>query len=210
MSTDVQQVSEKMLQGKAEDVVGELVVFAKQDKWDSIYLISKLAGREVSILIDAKGEVFVDWGGPGLVPLSPPVGAKIPFRLWVHTHPFGFAYWSGTDQRSLSQAPLILDNAWVMGKNGVLSSTCMPDAHTIAGARIGVAFKGIGFKEADTNRIDTAGPLSRWTAEKVCSWDNWQNKLKTSSPWLNRESVRPDTSGGESTSPPFELPEVIL
>ena len=176
MSIDVQQVAKKMLQGKAEDVVEELIDFARQDNWDSIYLISALAGREVSILIDAEGEIFVDWGGPGLVPLSPPVGAKIPFRLWVHTHPFGFAYWSATDQRSLSHAPLILNCAWVMGKNGILSSTCMPD--TLSEEKP---------SEGDSSRIDVSGPLSRWTAEQVCSWPNWQNKLKTASPWLNAQ-----------------------
>jgi hypothetical protein len=41
--------------------------------------------------------------------------------------------------------------------------------------------------EGDNSRIDVSGPLSRWTAEQVCSWPNWQNKLKTASPWLNAQ-----------------------
>lgn len=173
MTIDVQAVAQKMLKGKAEDVVAEMAQFASQDKWGSIYQISSLAGREVSILIDADGEIFVDWGGPGLVPLSPPTGAKIPFRLWVHTHPFGNAYWSATDQRSLAGSPLILQHAWVLGQNGVLASSCITDA------------------TPSFERLGKNGPLSKWTAESVNPWPLWQNCLETCSPWISTRVKAP-------------------
>ena len=47
---------------------------------------SLIAGLETSVLIDANGEIQIDWGSPGRVPLRPPVG-MIAFRVWVHTHP---------------------------------------------------------------------------------------------------------------------------
>ena len=43
------------------------------DRWDVVYVLSRLAGLETSVLIDAEDNVSVDWGSPGRVALAPPV-----------------------------------------------------------------------------------------------------------------------------------------
>ncbi len=90
--------------------------------WEGIYKISSYLMREISILIDAEDTIFVDCGGPGEVVLSPPNGSKIPFNLWVHTHPNFQAYWSQTDRKSLMIATGILETAFVLGRNGILAT----------------------------------------------------------------------------------------
>lgn len=97
-------------------------ILASMQRWDLIYLLSETAGLEASVLIDANDEVYVDWGSPGRVPLQAHVGATIPFKVWVHTHPGFSAYWSSTDRNSLAIATGILEHALVLGKDGVKSS----------------------------------------------------------------------------------------
>ena len=89
---------------------------AKQENWYYIYLLSQLVSREVSILVDSNDNYWVDWGTIGSVELSPPVGAVLPFKLWVHTHPSNTAYWSITDRNSLEIAKGILEKAMVLGE----------------------------------------------------------------------------------------------
>ena len=118
------ELFEEMMQGLVE---------SKQ--WEEIYRISSALGREVSILIDADDSIWIDWGDQSEVTLSPPYGAKIPFKLWVHTHPNMLAYWSFTDQNSLQIASNILETAYVLGGDGLLStsSNCGPGSETIRG-----------------------------------------------------------------------------
>ena len=98
-------------------------------KWEEIYRLSSALAREVSILIDADNSIWSDWGNQSRVTLSPPYGSKIPFKLWVHTHPNMLAYWSITDQNSLQIASNILETAYVLGGDGLLStsSNCSPE-----------------------------------------------------------------------------------
>ena len=98
----------------------------KQD-WEGIYNISSYLMREISILIDAEDTIYVDYGGPGEVVLSPPIGSKVPFKLWVHTHPNFQAYWSQTDRNSLMIATGILEVAFVLGRNGILATSVNQD-----------------------------------------------------------------------------------
>lgn len=156
MSVDLEATASLVRAGEAdsEAVSTDIAELGRNGQWDSVYLLSALAGREVSVLIDAEGGIHVDWGGPGQVPLRPPIGAKAPFRLWVHTHPFGGAYWSATDRRSLANGTLILDRAFVLGRDGLLSTTKQEESATVG-------------------RLDTSGPLSRWTEERVQAWETW-------------------------------------
>ena len=85
---------------------------SQADRWDGVYVLSVMAGLETSVLIDADDQIFLDWGTAGQVTLQPPVGARIPFKLWVHTHPRFAAYWSGTDTGSLSLGAAILRKPW--------------------------------------------------------------------------------------------------
>ena len=89
-------------------------------EWEEIYLLSAMIRREVSILIDADDAIWIDVGDQSQVSLSPPYGSKLPFKLWVHTHPNMLAYWSYTDQDSLQMATNILDTAYVLGRDGLL------------------------------------------------------------------------------------------
>ena len=95
---------------------------AKQENWFEIYLLSECVSREVSILVDNNDNYWVDWGTIGSVNLSPPIGAVLPFKLWVHTHPSNTAYWSLTDRNSLELAKGIIEEALVLGMNGILST----------------------------------------------------------------------------------------
>ena len=122
---------------------------AQKSNWHMIYLLSKSVSREVSILVDSKDNHFVDWGTIGSVKLSPPIGAVLPFKLWVHTHPSNAAYWSITDQNTLEIAKGILDKALVLGEDGILSTILQP----------------IG-----SSTDDTVNPNLQWTEEEVIGW----------------------------------------
>ena len=122
---------------------------AQKSNWHMIYLLSKSVSREVSILVDSKDNYFVDWGTIGSVKLSPPVGAVLPFKLWVHTHPSNTAYWSITDRNTLEIAKGILEKALVLGENGLLSTTLQP---------------------ISSSTDDTVNPNLQWTEEEVMGW----------------------------------------
>ena len=122
---------------------------AQKSNWHMIYLLSKSVSREVSILVDSKDNHFVDWGTIGSVKLSPPIGAVLPFKLWVHTHPSNTAYWSITDQNTLEIAKGILDKALVLGEDGLLSTILQP----------------IG-----SSTDDTVNSNLQWTEEEVIGW----------------------------------------
>ena len=122
---------------------------AKQSNWYFIYLLSKSAAREVSILVAANDHYWVDWGTIGRVKLSPPTGSVLPFKLWVHTHPSNTAYWSITDRNSLDMAKGILEEALVLGEDGLLSTALQPKT---------------------SNTVDDINSNLQWTEEEVTSW----------------------------------------
>ncbi|MEC7111415.1 MAG: hypothetical protein VXX03_04685, partial [Candidatus Thermoplasmatota archaeon] len=110
---------------------------ASAGAWNAVYVLSAVAGLETSVLIDAEGTVFIDWGSPGLVPLRAHVGAMAPFQVWVHTHPRFDAYWSGTDRQSLANGTGVLREALVLGYDGVNRARNLgedePEAERISG-----------------------------------------------------------------------------
>ena len=117
---------------KFRQIVRDLV---DRREWDEIYLLSSIIRREISILIDADDAIWIDVGDQSQVSLSPPYGSKLPFKLWVHTHPNMLAYWSTTDQDSLRLVTNILDTAYVLGGNGLLftHSSVSPESECIPG-----------------------------------------------------------------------------
>ena len=129
-----------------KDYIIEQVV---KENWYMVYLISKLVSREVSILVDANDHYWVDWGTIGSVKLSPPTGSVLPFKLWVHTHPSNTAYWSITDRNSLDMAKGILEEALVLGEDGLLSTALQP---------------------ITSNTVDDINSNLQWTEEEVTSW----------------------------------------
>ena len=143
------ELREIVIDVESKSSVDYVINLAKKGNWHMIYLLSKLLSREVSILVDSKGNYFVDWGTIGRVELNPPVGAVIPFKLWVHTHPSNTAYWSITDRNTLEFAKGILDKALVLGDNGLLSTTLQP---------------------ISSSTDDTVYPNLQWTEEEVIGW----------------------------------------
>ena len=130
-------------------------------RWDAVYVLSRLAGLETSVLIDAEDNVSVDWGSPGRVALAPPVGCAAPFKVWTHTHPGFEAYWSGTDTHSLAIASGIVAKALVLGAPGIKQSL---------NATLATVDGGM-------NRISPNGPLNHWTDEAVTPWASFYAQL---------------------------------
>ena len=93
-----------------------LAHYATQKDWSNLWNLADLLRREVSVLFDSEDKVWVDVGTSGQVRLAPPEGAIIPFKLWIHTHPWD-AYWSSTDLNSLMQFSGILNEAIVLGND---------------------------------------------------------------------------------------------
>ena len=137
---------------ESESCVEFVTNLAKKGNWLFIYMLSNAASREVSILVDSYDNYFVDWGTIGSVKLSPPVGAVLPFKLWVHTHPSNPAYWSVTDQTTLEIAKGILQKALVLGENGLLSTTLQPQC---------------------SSTDDTLIANLQWTEEEVIDWSEF-------------------------------------
>ncbi len=90
--------------------------------WIAIYNISEIAKLELGILVDNTGKYWIEWGGPGLIEHKPPIGAKLPFQLWLHTHPHGPAYWSIIDKKALLLFSSIVEKAIVLGNDGYLQA----------------------------------------------------------------------------------------
>lgn len=134
-------------------------ILSQAGRWDGVYILSVMAGLETSVLIDAEDKIFIDWGTAGQVTLQPPVGGRIPFKLWVHTHPRFAAYWSGTDTNSLSLGAGILQSAMVLGQPGPKHSN------------------NRSFIEIDdASWLAKDGPLSQWSSEEPVPWKEWYAK----------------------------------
>ena len=145
----IKETPEPVIDVESKSSIDFVINLAKKGNWYMIYLLSKCVSREVSILVDSKDNYFVDWGTIGSVELSPPVGAVLPFKLWVHTHPSNTAYWSITDRNTLEIAKGILDKALVLGENGLLSTTLQPTT---------------------SSTVDIENPNPQWTEEEVMGW----------------------------------------
>ena len=122
---------------------------ASESMWRQLWLVADSLSREVSVLFDRDGRIWVDIGTAGQVRLSPPVGATIPFSLWIHTHPWD-AYWSLTDLSTLASYSRILDSALVLGHDHMKSTRKA---------------------EGDCERLGAEGPLSVWTSEEVRTYE---------------------------------------
>lgn len=139
-----------------EDLLTAQRMLAQAGRWDGVYVLSVIAGLETSVLIDADEKIFIDWGTAGQVTLQPPVGGRIPFKLWVHTHPRFASYWSITDTNSLSLGTGILESAMVLGQPG--------PKHSSNRSLIEVD---------DDSMLSEHGPLSQWTDEEPVPWTEW-------------------------------------
>ncbi len=78
--------------------------------------------REVQVIVDANENTFCSVGSVSFVSfegqedvLTKGNRMTLPLKCWLHTHPFGRAYFSGTDQRTVNTWRLFLEDAIVIG-----------------------------------------------------------------------------------------------
>jgi len=95
-------------------------VYGNTEKfWDVIWDLStnRLPGLEVSVVIDRDEKLFISKGTASFVDYKDEnvKGLTIPMKCWIHTHPFGKAYFSQTDWNTLRVQRPILDSAVVLG-----------------------------------------------------------------------------------------------
>jgi len=76
-----------------------------------------LPALEVQVVIDGDNNCHVTTGSSGYVEfgMKPPIGMKLPIRCWIHTHPFGSAYFSGVDWRTVNTWKGLMQEAYVLG-----------------------------------------------------------------------------------------------
>tara|TARA_R100001510_G_scaffold47146_1_gene44337 strand:+ start:1858 stop:2475 length:618 start_codon:yes stop_codon:yes gene_type:complete len=99
----------------------QMVAFHNTEFHDAIWYASTeiLPNLEVQVVIDAKNDCYVSSGSAGFVDFgSIPKGMKMPVKCWIHTHPFGSAYFSGTDIRTVSIWQPLMEMAYVLGGKG--------------------------------------------------------------------------------------------
>ena len=92
-----------------------------KDLFEHIWYASTeiLPKLEVQVMIDDEHKIFISTGTAGYVDFKiDPAGMKLPIKCWIHTHPFGAAYFSGTDIRSVSSWEPLLKEAYVLGGEG--------------------------------------------------------------------------------------------
>ena len=76
-----------------------------------------LPALEVQVVIDGKNDCYVTTGSSGYVEfgMKPPVGMSLPIKCWIHTHPFGAAYFSGVDWGTVNVWKSLMQEAYVLG-----------------------------------------------------------------------------------------------
>ena len=126
----------KSLMELAEDVKGSLNWdFLIHAKWElspvvddyflnTIWATSTiiLPHLEVQVVVDDNNKIHVSKGTSGFVSFEiNPVGMKLPIKCWIHTHPFGEAYLSSTDWRTVNTWQPMMKSAIVLGDNQYLA-----------------------------------------------------------------------------------------
>ncbi len=142
-------------EGPVDDSIRETIAHhASEGDWRSVWTISNTMEREVSVIVDADSEIFVDVGDGHRVELGMPEGAIMPMQ-WTHTHlsPL-LSYWSETDRDSLSAGSMILREALVLSETGIKRTVILDDGE-------------------DVPRLADEGPLSVWSDESVSPYREW-------------------------------------
>ena len=74
--------------------------------------------REIQVVVGANDRLFISVGTPSFVDFKDaPVGLKLPIKSWIHTHPSGSAFFSGTDWRTIKAFEPVMQSAIVLGDN---------------------------------------------------------------------------------------------
>ena len=84
--------------------------------------------REVQVIVDAKDDLYCSVGTFGFVSFKNQDGQldgmKLPLKCWIHTHPFGRAFFSGTDWKTIKSWKGMMESATVLGDNQFISYDC--------------------------------------------------------------------------------------
>ena len=76
-------------------------------------------GNEIQVVIDSNENIYCSEGNPGLVWFNQDdksvFGMKLPIKVWIHTHPFGKAFFSGTDWSTINTWRPMMNYAIVVG-----------------------------------------------------------------------------------------------
>ena len=82
-------------------------------------------GNEIQVVIDSNDNLYCSEGNPGLVWFNEDdksiFGMKLPIKVWIHTHPFGSAFFSGTDWRTINTWRPMMNYAIVVGDDEYFS-----------------------------------------------------------------------------------------
>jgi hypothetical protein len=93
--------------------------YEDEDFLNTIWEISTghLDAKEVSVIVDRNDKLFISKGTSSFVDYENEdvSGMAIPFKCWIHTHPFGVAYFSSTDWGTINAQMPILNSAIVLG-----------------------------------------------------------------------------------------------
>ena len=77
--------------------------------------------REVQVVIDSKDDLYISVGTFGFVSFKDQEkqlgGMKLPIKCWIHTHPFGQAFFSSTDWNTIHTWKTVMQSATVLGDN---------------------------------------------------------------------------------------------
>ena len=74
--------------------------------------------REVQVVIDGNNNIYSSFGSASFVEFTEaPIGMKLPIKCWMHTHPFGKAYFSSTDWSTIKTWEPLMQQAIVLGDN---------------------------------------------------------------------------------------------
>jgi proteasome lid subunit RPN8/RPN11 len=124
--------------GHIRDVFGDVcddIEFLYPNNSTEIFLtaiwkmsLDALKGMEVQVIVDNKDDLYISSGNPSFVSfeghedeLVNGSAMQIPIKCWIHTHPFGHAYFSGTDWKTINTWKPILKSAIVLGDNQYLA-----------------------------------------------------------------------------------------
>ena len=125
---------------------GEELFLNANEFLDTIWEMSLTAfdkPREVQVVIDSNNNLFISFGTPGFVSFrnqedelygeegNPRQPMKLPIKCWIHTHPFGTAYFSGTDWNTIRTWEMLMDSAIVLGDNQRMLWTKERGEHTV-------------------------------------------------------------------------------
>ena len=82
-------------------------------------------GNEIQVVIDSNDNIYCSEGNPGLVWFNQDdksvFGMKLPIKVWIHTHPFGKAFFSGTDWSTINTWRPMMNYAIVVGDDEYFS-----------------------------------------------------------------------------------------